>query len=431
MRFRPVSLAALLLVAGVSVSHAQQSVKAVWGSGPTDLWAITDLPAVLHFNGRGWNQTPMSGMGVPVAVWGSGPRDVFVVGEGGLAMRWDGTQWNRLTTGVTRDLVAVGGRSASEVYVVAQAENNTDRPLLLRWDGRQFTSAPLTIPFRAQALAVTPTEIIVAGYALFDPTPSERRQFGVIARQRGAAWTLSGFDGQRATDPVLAGAAWQRVCTTATSTTVVGQRQDGARVVLVQTAGRWATMPAPALPANANATDATWVLAQDCTPLFLFQQGFARYAAGRWQVVAPGLAATTTNEGASQELAALSQQMQAQIQAGRMPTQEQIMRMQQLSQVATSQMNVQVAAANTALNFNFGDSPAGWGMTGADFWVGTEAGRVVHVTGDDARIAYDALCLNPGASSLPQCQGVVTGAATAAPRTAVPQPTRPANKPRP
>lgn len=432
MRIRSSFLVALLLAAGASGAHAQQSVKAVWGSGPADIWALTEQPSVLHYDGRGWSQTPLAGLGMPVAIWGSGPRDVFVVGEGGMAMRWDGTQWQRLNTGVTRTLVAVGGRSATEVYAVAQAENDTDRPLLLRWDGRQFTSAPLTVPFRAQSIAVTPTEIIVAGYALFDPTPSERRMSGVVARLRGAAWTVSGWDGRQANDPALAGAAWHRVCVRGTALTVVGQRTDGAWIALAQSAGRWAPLPAPTLPANAHASEPTWVLAQDCTPLFLFREGFARYAAGRWQVLAPGLSAqASTPQMPEQEMAALAQRMQADVQAGRMPSQADMMRLQQLQQGAVSQMQAQQATLTTAQNFTFGDGPSGWGMTGADFWVGTELGRIIHVTGDNASPAFDLVCLQPGMSGLPQCQGLQAGAATAAPRTAVPQPTRPANKPRP
>jgi len=428
MRIRSSLLAAVLLVAGTAALRAQQDVKAIWGSGPTDVWAITEQPSVLHFDGRQWSQTPLAGMGTPLAVWGSGPRDVFVVGEGGLALRWDGTRWNRLATGVTRDLVAVQGRSATEVYVVAQAEHDTDRPLLLRWDGRQFTSSPLTVPFRAHALTVTPTEVIVAGAAIFDPTPSQRRSYGVVARMRGAAWTLTGFDGRRATDPVIAGATWRRVCAAGAATTIVGQRDDGALVVLVQRAAGWSPMPAPTLPANAHATEATWVLAQDCTPLFLFREGFARYTGGRWQVVAPGLAVTGQISG-TDEMTRLAQEMQTAIQAGRMPTQEQIMRLQQLQQGAASQMQGMQAAAASAQHFNFGDEPTGWGMTGADFWVGAQEGRVIHVTGDNARLAFDAMCLQPGMAGLPQCQGMRTGT-TAAPATPVPQPTRPANKPR-
>jgi hypothetical protein len=423
-------LAALVLSAGATVAYAQHGVKAVWGSGPTDVWALSEQPAILHYDGRAWTQTPLPGLGTPLAIWGTGPRDVFIVGEGGMALHWDGTQWQRLNTGVTRTLVAVGGRSATEVYAVAQAEHDTDRPLLLRWDGRQFTSAPLTVPFRAQSIAVTPTEVIVAGYAMFDPTPSERRMSGVVARLRGAAWTVAGFDGQRANDPTLASAAWHRVCVRGTGLTVVGQQADGSGVLLTQSVGRWTPVPAPTLPANAHAHEPGWVLAQDCTPLFLFREGFARHAAGRWQIVAPGLAATAGGTVSGQaELQAIAQRMQADVEAGRMPSQQDMMRMQQLQAGATAELQGQVAASAAAQAFVFGDGPSGWGLTGADFWVGTEGGRVVHVIGDNASVAFDAVCLQPGMSGMPQCQGM-TATTGAAPGAAVPQPNRPASKTR-
>jgi hypothetical protein len=431
MRFRLPFLAVLAITASAPLAHAQ-GVKAMWGSGPADVWALTEQPAVLHFDGRAWTQTPLPGLGTPLALWGSGPRDVFVVGEGGMAIRWDGTRWQRLSTGTTRTLVAIGGRSATEAYVVAQAEHDMDRPLLLRWDGRQFTPETLTVAFRGQSVIVTPTEVVVVGYAMFDPTPQERRTAGVVARRRGATWTVGGWDGRRATDTALVDVAWQRVCARGTGLSLVGQRNDGTNVARTQSGGRWSPLPAPTLPANAHAYEPTWVLAQDCTPLFLFGEGFARYVAGRWQVVAPALAVSpqTANAAAQQEMQALAQRMQAEVQAGRMPSQQDMLRLQQLQQGAMGQYQAQAAAASAAQGFAFGDGPAGWGLTGTDFWVGTEAGRVVHVAGDSATVRFDAVCLQPGMSGLPQCQGI-TVTTGSAPGASVPQPTRPAAKVRP
>ena len=58
------------------------------------------------------------------------------------------------------------------------------------------------MPFLAYAIAVGPTEIVVAGFVHFGPSPSERRSTGVVARLRGTAWTVAGFHGQRPTDPL-------------------------------------------------------------------------------------------------------------------------------------------------------------------------------------------------------------------------------------
>jgi hypothetical protein len=45
---------------------ASESLKAVWGSGPGDVWVVGSA-GVRHFDGTSWSQIP--GLNMPTTVW--------------------------------------------------------------------------------------------------------------------------------------------------------------------------------------------------------------------------------------------------------------------------------------------------------------------------------------------------------------------------
>jgi hypothetical protein len=61
-------------------------LRGVWGSGPTDLYAVGLAGTLLHGDTNALQPAP-SGTQVPLfAVWGSGPSDVYAVGGSGTIL---------------------------------------------------------------------------------------------------------------------------------------------------------------------------------------------------------------------------------------------------------------------------------------------------------------------------------------------------------
>lgn len=93
----------------------------VWGSGPTDVWAVGGdpvgagpSPALLHWDGGGWTPAtvPAEAEGrIVYKVWGTGSGDVWAVGEGGLILHFDGTGWSAEDSGTGSLLLTVSGPS--------------------------------------------------------------------------------------------------------------------------------------------------------------------------------------------------------------------------------------------------------------------------------------------------------------------------------
>ena len=81
----------------------ESHLNGIWGSGPDDVWAVggewvddvTHLVAIFHWDGTSWTQVldlkqAPAGTEELLHVWGSGPSDVWAVGLSGTILHWDG-----------------------------------------------------------------------------------------------------------------------------------------------------------------------------------------------------------------------------------------------------------------------------------------------------------------------------------------------------
>jgi hypothetical protein len=128
----------------------------VWVLPSGAAFAVGDNSRALRFDGSVWNEYDVDGAGNTLrSVWGSGPSRVYVAGSGPVLQRYDGTSWSDAalpaSTG-TRDLVdvsgsgvdsaiAVGSRLLPDTSVEALVERTTDGGLT--WTQ---TSIPGTTP---------------------------------------------------------------------------------------------------------------------------------------------------------------------------------------------------------------------------------------------------------------------------------------------
>ncbi len=95
----------------------------VWGSSGSDVWAVGDAGTILHYDGKAWTDWSLPGPDAPDiwGVWGSSSQDVFFVGTAGNILRYTGgSTWDWRTEG-TADLHAVWGVSSSDVFAVGSS----------------------------------------------------------------------------------------------------------------------------------------------------------------------------------------------------------------------------------------------------------------------------------------------------------------------
>jgi hypothetical protein len=91
-------------------------VTAIWGSGPTDIYAAAG--ALYHSTGDGnWTAESLGSSTAPIlAVWGSGPNDVYAAGPSDLWHSSGGGTWVHQQQLAGAALVAVWGNGSTDVY---------------------------------------------------------------------------------------------------------------------------------------------------------------------------------------------------------------------------------------------------------------------------------------------------------------------------
>jgi cysteine-rich repeat protein len=134
--------------------------RALWGTGPNDVYALGSGVGVQRYNGLAWSSTSSSSLyndiwgtggtvfavGGSIAdtnaiagrfngaswtpwtltttpdlngVWGTSAANVYAVGGGGTIVQFDGVNtWNKLTSNTTADLFAVWGTASNNIYAV-------------------------------------------------------------------------------------------------------------------------------------------------------------------------------------------------------------------------------------------------------------------------------------------------------------------------
>lgn len=129
-------------------------LAAIWGSGPSDIWAIGDNAGKpLHWSGSGWSVVTGTGsgdyprVGMEYALWGSGRTDLWVIGEAGAA-HWDGSRWTASTLGMTF-LSGIWGSGPSDVWVVGNDVRT--HPVAFHWDGGRWSVAA-ALPVQPRAV---------------------------------------------------------------------------------------------------------------------------------------------------------------------------------------------------------------------------------------------------------------------------------------
>ena len=137
-------------VAMAQASPSTQDLWGVWGSSPSDLWAVggngrnPGEATLLHFDGTSWQLVPLPVLQRPnvyalYKVWGSAPSDVWVVGQRGVVLRFDGSSWREELVGASDDLIAVWGTDADHVAMVGGRSNG----VIASWNGSAFSIRPL------------------------------------------------------------------------------------------------------------------------------------------------------------------------------------------------------------------------------------------------------------------------------------------------
>jgi hypothetical protein len=199
-----VSFSITTVVAGTVVwsSILTDTLRGVWGTSATDVWAVGYHGALKHFNGTTWTNFTSGTTEPLVAVWGTSPSNVWIVGGfDGTILHYNGTTWSSaLERGQPGILFGVWGGSASDLWVVGDVDS------VLHYNGTTWSDFASITPTIFGMWGNSASDIWAVGYV-----PGYG---GTIFHYNGATWSsvspettlgLSGVWGTSASDVWAAG----------------------------------------------------------------------------------------------------------------------------------------------------------------------------------------------------------------------------------
>jgi len=108
----------------------------IWGNSPSDVFTVSAVGTILHYNGKTWSASGSTGQ-IPVALWGFSSSDVFAVGSGNgnnNILHFDGKTWNAMASSTSNNLLGVWGKSPSDLFAVGTGGAIT------HYDGKVWTT---------------------------------------------------------------------------------------------------------------------------------------------------------------------------------------------------------------------------------------------------------------------------------------------------
>jgi len=107
-----------------SLDSVSYFFRGVWGSGPTDIWAVgfhnlnNAAPVIFHYDGTGWARDASVADTFPWPplsdVWGTSASNVWAVGYGGWISHFDGSRWTNASVGPVFSSDRIWGTSATD-----------------------------------------------------------------------------------------------------------------------------------------------------------------------------------------------------------------------------------------------------------------------------------------------------------------------------
>jgi hypothetical protein len=105
------------IIESLVLPESDQALRAVWGAGKNDVWAVGDNGLILKYNGTQWSRVDSGTQFGLRGIWGTAANNVYAVGIGGTVLRYDGQAWKRQDSGTGISLIGVFG-AGKDVFAV-------------------------------------------------------------------------------------------------------------------------------------------------------------------------------------------------------------------------------------------------------------------------------------------------------------------------
>lgn len=128
------------------VLPGKENLVAVWADSAGKAWSVSAQGSILALDPSGW-KVHATGLGALAAIWGSGPTDIWAAGEKGIYHSTGGAfTASTLPGALPTKITSLWGTAANDVWATGDTENAQGEPVntVLRFDGAAW--AKVTVP---------------------------------------------------------------------------------------------------------------------------------------------------------------------------------------------------------------------------------------------------------------------------------------------
>lgn len=160
-------------------SLASSALMGVWGTGPSDIWALQYPNAIVHWDGQSWLTSKGPSGPALHGIAGLNANNIWAVGDSGTVYRWDGASWTQQAVPSTVSLFGIWVESASQVWIAGF------QGLIYQGDGVNWNLS-LSDPSYGNFLSLSGVDKLHI-WAVSNQ--------GNIATWNGAAWSMTNVGG--------------------------------------------------------------------------------------------------------------------------------------------------------------------------------------------------------------------------------------------
>ncbi|MCX5894237.1 MAG: hypothetical protein NTZ51_00180, partial [Proteobacteria bacterium] len=140
-------------------------IRGIWGTSGSDIFIVGGPDTNLHYDGSTWTHTGIPSGASINGIWGSSGSDVFAVGWGGL-FHYNGISWSKMESAFVEfdtAMTSVWGISGSDVYAVG-CNYNSSTGFILHYDGTAWSKVQdiTTLPYGIWGSSAA--DIFIVGY---------------------------------------------------------------------------------------------------------------------------------------------------------------------------------------------------------------------------------------------------------------------------
>jgi hypothetical protein len=171
------------------VTHeAIDTLTAVWGSSPDNVFAVGSNGTIIYYNGSGIEKIESGRTEWLSGIWGFSPTDIFVTGyyflgiDGNICLHWAGEKWRDISAGIPESsrLNGIWGNSSTNIFCVG------DWGTILNYNGTQWNTMESGTRFDLYDIWGTSEENVFAVGNMF--TRDMYSTSGIILHYNGSAW---------------------------------------------------------------------------------------------------------------------------------------------------------------------------------------------------------------------------------------------------